>query len=194
MTEIFGRTLNIVLLGGPGAGKGTLAKQLKDEFGYYILSPGVLYRREAELETEFGIKAKSYWACGSLCPDEMTNELVRSEISKLNNTKIIFDGYPRTDVQAKFLDYQIEICMILDLLVDDDIATFRLLKRQNIENRSDDTEDIIKNRLSVYHLNNQKIIDYYKLTPERYFGINSNTTILETFTIAHDIILEYLNR
>jgi adenylate kinase len=194
MTEIFGRTLNIVLLGGPGAGKGTLAKQLKDEFGYYILSPGVLYRREAELETEFGIKAKSYWASGSLCPDEMTNELVRSEISKLNNTKIIFDGYPRTDVQAKFLDYQIEVCMILDLLVDDDIATSRLLKRQNIENRSDDTEDIIKNRLSVYHLNNQKIIDYYKLTPERYFGINSNTTILETFTIAHDIILEYLNR
>jgi len=96
--------MNIVILGGAGAGKGTLAKQLQKKHGYFPLAPGELYRKEAELKTEFGLRAKSYWGDGNLCPDEMTNELVKNTISRFIRATFIFDGYPRTAVQAKYLD------------------------------------------------------------------------------------------
>ncbi len=181
--------MNIILLGGPGAGKGTLAKQLRKKYNYFLLAPGELYRKEAELKTEFGLKAESYWGDGNLCPDEMTNELVKKTINGLfKSTAFIFDGYPRTDVQAKYLDNICQIDLVLDLLVDDDIITKRLLKRKEIENRSDDTEEIIKQRLKVYHNNNEPIVDYYH-TSHRYIGLDSSGTILETFYSAQNIIL-----
>jgi adenylate kinase len=180
--------MNIVLLGGPGSGKGTLAKQLCSKFGYVVLSPGELYRREANLGTEFGLRAKAYWDDGNLCPDEMTNELVRSEVEKLGESSIIFDGYPRTIVQAKYLDSICKIHLILDLYVGDDTVTRRLLKRASIENRPDDTEDVIKTRLKVYHNNIYDIVDYYELTPHRYNSFYAGGSIEETFDLAASII------
>lgn len=155
----------IVLLGGPGAGKGTLAKQLHEGYGFFLLSPGELYRKEADLGTEFGLKAKNeYWGAGNLCPNEMTNELVLRTLNsvalKMNN--IIFDGYPRTYEQAIYLNSITNIDLVLDISAGEDVVVRRLLRRATIENRSDDTEEIIKNRLTVYNSNNAKILEYYK--------------------------------
>ena len=169
--------MNIVLTGSPGSGKGTLAKQLQSIYGYYLLIPGSLYRQQANLKTDFGLKAKEYWKDGNLCPDEMTNELVLNTIKEVNNPNIIFDGYPRRLTQAKYLDSIAKIDLVLDLNISDEISTKRLLGRRDKENRLDDTEEIIKQRLKVYHSNNDDIIAYYLSDLTRYRTINAELSI-----------------
>jgi len=165
--------MNIVMCGAPGAGKGTIAKQLKS-FEYITLTPGALYREEYKNKTEFGIKAQSYWGNGNLCPNEMTNELIRKTVERLPKNNLIFDGYPRTLIQAQYLDSFIDINLVVDLSISDDVSIKRLLYRRDIENRPDDTEEIIKQRLAVYHFNNDTIINYYSSDLARYKLINAD--------------------
>jgi len=165
--------MNIILLGKIGCGKSTLAKQL-EPFGYMLLMPGTLYRNEYKNKTIFGIRAQAYWGDGNLCPDEMTNELMKNTIEKIGKDNLIFDGYPRTLIQAQFLDNIVAINFIIDLDIPDDISVKRLLKRREIENRPDDTEEIIRQRLNVYHTNNDAIIKYYSSDLARYKLINAD--------------------
>lgn len=190
---------DMVLLGCPGAGKGTLAKQLETRFQKFIITPGELYRKEAELGTEFGLKAKEYWGDGNLCPDEMTNELIRKTVNSwIPNDRVpmncgfVFDGYPRTVEQAKYLDSILNIHLVLDISISDDVAVQRLLRRATIENRPDDTEEIIRQRLAVYHKNNGAIVDYYQ--GERYCALNGEGTPEETLDLAAQIILEHAEK
>jgi adenylate kinase len=182
--------VNIVLLGAPGSGKGTLAKQLEEIFKMRVITPGELYRKEAELGTEFGLRAQAYWGDGNLCPDEMTNELMRKTI-KTGATYIgqIFDGYPRTIVQAEYLDSITQIDLVFDISISDDVAVKRLLRRATIENRPDDTEEIIQQRLNVYHTNNDSIVQYYS-GDERYKKIFGEGTPKDTKGLAVHIIGE----
>lgn len=188
---------NIVLLGCPGAGKGTLAKQLEEIFEMRVITPGELYRKEAELGTEFGLRAKSYWGNGNLCPNEMTNELIKRTVNTYShygacNGGLIFDGYPRTAVQAEYLDSITNIGLVLDLSLTDDAAAKRLLRRATIENRPDDTEEIIQQRLSVYHTNNGAIVQHYN-GEERYHKVDGSGTPQDTMDIAVQIIKENEN-
>lgn len=178
---------NIIILGKPGAGKGTLSKYLNKEFGYFVLIPGSLYRAEAKAKTDFGLKAMEYWGKGNLCPDEMTNELVSNTIKSTNNANIVFDGYPRTSNQAIYLDSIAKIDLVFDLYIPDEAAIQRLLKRREIENRPDDTEEIVKQRIEVYHKNNDAIISYYKKT-NKYKLLNSELPKEDVFSIAKTII------
>jgi adenylate kinase len=182
--------INIVLLGCPGAGKGTLAKQLEETFKMHVVTPGELYRKEAELGTDFGLRAKAYWADGNLCPDEMTNELMRKTI-ETGTTYIgrIFDGYPRTVVQAEYLDSITQIDLVFDISISDDIAVKRLLRRATIENRPDDTEEIIQQRLNVYHTNNDSIVQYYS-GDKRYNKIYGEGTPKDTMDLVVQILVE----
>lgn len=182
--------MNIVLLGCPGAGKGTLAQQLKNEYSYFILTPGELYRREKELQTEFGLRAYAYWGNGNLCPNEMTNELIHNTLKNSNCPNIIFDGYPRTIVQAEFLDTISTIHMVIDLHINDDVSVKRLLRRREIENRPDDTEDIIRQRLTVYHTNNDAIINYYSKDLNRYKLVDADKPKNDVFSEVQKIILD----
>jgi len=185
---------NIVLLGCPGAGKGTLAKQLEELFRKCIITPGELYRKEAELGTEFGLRAKEYWGDGNLCPDEMTNELVKKTIyTWATHGGFIFDGYPRTAIQAEYLDSITDIHLVLDIYISDDMAIKRLLRRATIENRPDDTEEIIRQRLAVYHNNNDAIVDYYD-GEERYHKVNGEGTPKDTMDLAVQIILGHAEK
>ena len=182
--------MNITLLGTPGVGKGTLAKQLEKIFKMCVVTPGELYRKEATAGTEFGLRAKEYWGDGNLCPDEMTNELIRRTVNTgVTHGGWIFDGYPRTMVQAKFLDSITNIRLVLDLSIPDEMAVKRLLRRATIENRPDDTEEIIQTRLNVYHTNNDAIIQYYK-GEERYYKLDGSGTPKDTMDLAVQIILE----
>ncbi|MFA5024255.1 MAG: nucleoside monophosphate kinase [Patescibacteria group bacterium] len=165
--------MNLICTGAPGSGKGTLAKQL-EEFGYISLTPGALYRLEYKNKTEFGLKAQSYWGNGNLCPNEMTNELIKKTVESMPKENLIFDGYPRTLNQAQFLDALMKIDLVIDLNISDNISVQRLLRRREIENRPDDTEDVIRQRLKVYHSNNDEIIKYYSSDLERYRLINAD--------------------
>lgn len=182
--------MGIVLLGCPGVGKGTLAKQLEEIFKMCIVTPGELYRKEAADGTEFGLRAKKYWGDGNLCPDEMTNELMRRTVSTgVTHGGWIFDGYPRTAIQAKFLDSITNIRLVFDLSITDELAVKRLLRRATIENRPDDTKEIIQTRLNVYHTNNNAIMQYYK-GEERYCKLNGSGTPKDTMDLAVQVILE----
>ena len=162
--------MKIVLLGAPGAGKDTLAEHLAGH-GWNVLSPGSLYRKEFELKTEFGIKAYSYWGDGNLCPDDMTNELMKKAASDLSSSKGIYNGYPRTIAQAKFLDSFDEIFAAIQIKVSDDVVIDRLVKRGRI----DDTEEGIRTRLNIYHKNSSDLIDYYKVT-NRFIAVDGSST------------------
>ena len=135
--------MNIVLFGAPGAGKDTLADQLKS---FTMISTGKIFRKAAEDKTELGLLARDkYWGKGLLCPDNITNSIIKEAVDK-NTGDLLFNGYPRSVDQAKFLNDITKIDLILDLDVSESVATKRLLAR----GRSDDKEDIIKQRFREY--------------------------------------------
>lgn len=153
----------MVLLGPPGSGKSTLAERLCNDFGYVCISPGELYKKEAALNTDFGIYARdNFWGKGNLCPDNMTNDLVKKYIAKNSNDNIVFDGYPRTITQAKFLDKCLNISYAIDIIINEDIVIGRMVKRGQIEHRIDDTKQVIRKRLQVYNENNISILEHYE--------------------------------
>ena len=165
--------MNIVALGSPAAGKTTLAKYLTT-LGYTPIIPGALYRTAYEQRTEFGLKAYAYWGDGNICPDEMTNELMRQTIASDTGNQLVFDGYPRTLNQAQYLDSLVAIDMVIDLLISDDVAVDRLMRRREKEGRIDDTEKIIRQRLKVYRSNNGPIVEYYLSDLGRYKLVDAN--------------------
>ena len=177
--------MNIVLLGAPGAGKDTLAKKFLDHYNYQVLTTGALYRKEFEAKTPFGLEAHSYWGNGNLCPDDMTNELMFNTVLKLEDINhIIFNGYPRTVEQSKFLENISKIGLVLDLIVLEENAIKRLLGR----GRTDDTVEIIKHRFKVYKHNNAGLVDYYK-AKGIYHELYSDGKEQDVFSAALKIIL-----
>lgn len=174
---------NIILLGSPGAGKGTASGHLAS-LGYIPIVTGALYREHYAAGTKIGLEAFAYWGCGNICPDEMTNELMRVTVEKYPTANLVFDGYPRRASQAQYLDSIIKIDLVLDLQISDDIAIKRLLGRA--DGRVDDTEEIIKQRLAVYHQNNDDIVRYY--LGDRYKAIDSNRPKDEVFDEVMNII------
>lgn len=173
--------MNLVILGAPGAGKDTLANSLSSK-KYEILSPGELYRKEKAAGTKFGLEAYSYWGNGNLCPDDMTNELMRrvtAELDYMGNIRtLIFNGYPRSKNQAEYLDSISHISTAINIRVDEDVAVERLLKRGRI----DDTADTIKTRIKVYHKNNEDVLDHYR--DGRLIEVNGNLTPKEVTHLA----------
>jgi adenylate kinase len=177
---------SIVLLGSPGAGKSSVSKQLSS-LGYTSIITGALYREQYQAGTELGLRAyNEYWGHGDICPDEMTNELMRVAIENQPTMNLVFDGYPRTYEQARYLDSIVNIDLVLDLQISDEIAMKRLLGRA--DGRVDDTEEIIRQRLAVYHKNNDDIVQYYLLMPERYKVIDSNRPKNDVFEEVIDTI------
>ncbi len=150
--------LNIVLFGPPGAGKGTQSAKLVEKFQLVHLSTGDIFRNNITNETELGKLAKSYIDKGNLVPDEVTINMLESEVSKIETPKgFIFDGFPRTVVQAEALDAFLktkntEISLMLAFQVEENELLKRLLLRGKDSGRADDSnEEIIRNRISVYN-------------------------------------------
>lgn len=182
----------IVLLGPPGAGKGTQGERLETELGYVRLSTGDMLREAVRNGTELGKKAKSYMDAGGLVPNEVIINLMKKKIQSLGKVPgIIFDGFPRTVEQAEALDSEISIDLALDFEVADDVLVSRLTQRRSCPNpscnavyhltnnpskkagvcdkcgselyqRDDDKEETVKKRLDTYHKNTEPLIGYYK--------------------------------
>lgn len=159
--------LNIIIFGPPGAGKGTQAEITAEKFKLFHLSSGEILRSAAkkpELEKEIN----SYLSSGRLVPDNLIIKMVNINIDKkIGQQGIIFDGYPRTIKQAKYLDATFEKKdvnkpIVLNLNLEEESAISRILSRGKNSERSDDNAKVIKERFKVYHKQTEPLLDYYR--------------------------------
>lgn len=182
--------MNIVLLGAPGAGKGTQAAKLVENEGLCHISTGDILRAAVKDKTDLGLKAKAYMDAGELVPDDLIIDLMRERIQQPDTAKgVILDGFPRTTTQAVALDAMLkDLGRPLDcaLLVDvePEVIVKRLTSRRmckecgaiatatqgdrcqkcggEMYQRDDDNEETVRNRLDVYEKSTSPLIDYYK--------------------------------
>ncbi|RFA10074.1 adenylate kinase [Subtercola boreus] len=157
----------LLLIGPPGAGKGTQAVRLSEACGVPAISTGDIFRANVRDETELGVKAKEFMDAGKYVPDSLTNDLVRSRLNDADVTGgFLLDGYPRTTAQVDELDdilsaggHSLDVVVLL--VADSDEIVSRLSKRAVEQGRSDDTEEVIRHRLDVYEEQTAPLVDIY---------------------------------
>ena len=157
----------LLLVGPPGAGKGTQAAILAETFGIPAISTGDIFRSNVANETPLGLQVKAIMAAGEYVPDDLTNEIVADRLSQADaHAGFLLDGYPRTIDQVNELDRilaadntALDVVVLLE--ADTDVVVGRLLKRAKEQGRIDDTEDVIRNRMSVYAEQTSPLIDVY---------------------------------
>ena len=161
--------LNIVILGPPGAGKGTQGKLIAKDAGIPHINTGDIFRAECAAGTELGQKVNSIIDAGDLVPDELTTEIVRARLAQDDTARgFVLDGFPRTLAQAEALDRVLaeidrgELSVVLDFELPDEMAVERLLGRASVEGRSDDAPDKVQHRLDVYHRQTEPLVEYYR--------------------------------
>src|SRR3989337_1982738 len=142
--------MRLILMGPPGAGKGTQARFIADHFGVPAISTGDIFRANVSKGTPLGLEAKRYMDAGEYVPDEVPNLMVRNRIDEPDaEPGFLLDGYPRTLAQVEELDGMIkhtghELDAVVVLTVDDEELIQRLLQRAALEGRADDTEEVIR--------------------------------------------------
>lgn len=163
----------VLLMGPPGAGKGTQASRMATSHGLLKLSTGDMLRAHVREGTELGKRAKSLMDEGVLVPDDLIIDMVRAEIEESTPVRVLLDGFPRTTAQAEALDALLTeldapIDAVVVLSVDSDELIRRLLGRSMAEGRSDDNEDTIRTRMQVYQEQTRPLLDYYKAAGKLY--------------------------
>lgn len=197
--------MKAIIIGAPGAGKGTYASRLQQKLGVEVIATGDIFRELAKQDSDLARKVKSYMEKGLLVPDEVVIEVLKQRLNKIPKGKsFILDGYPRTLDQAKMLDTITKIDVILLLDVPDWIIIERLSTRRICRNcgavynvrflkshiegicdkcggplyqRSDDNEEVIKKRLQVYQDQTKPLLEYFK--QKKLPFVTSSTTSLD---------------
>lgn len=166
--------MNIILLGPPGAGKGTQAKKLEEKYGLKQLSTGDMLRSEIAAGTELGLKAKELMDAGNLVPDDVVVGMIANRIEQPDCVKgVIYDGFPRTVAQAEALDKMLDakgkkLSAVIELSIDEEALVDRLntriaeTKARGEEVRADDNEETLRNRLNEFRNKTAPIIPYYE--------------------------------
>ena len=160
--------MRLILMGPPGAGKGTQAKFIGEKFGVPAISTGDIFRANVSEGTPLGLEAKKYMDAGEYVPDEVTNQMVRNRIDEDDALPgFLLDGYPRTVAQVAELDGMIKFTghtldAVVVLVADQDELVGRLLQRAEVEGRADDTEDVIRRRQEVYAEQTEPLIEVYR--------------------------------
>jgi adenylate kinase len=155
---------DVVIMGPPGAGKGTQAQRLAERLGVPHISTGDLFRANLRDATLLGIEARGYMDAGELVPDQVTTAMVRARLDEADaGHGFILDGFPRTVAQADSLsrilrDRDADLDVVIELVVADDLLVERLLAR----GRSDDSEDVIRRRQQVYWDDTAPLLEYYR--------------------------------
>ena len=160
--------MRLIIMGPPGAGKGTQAKFIAEHFGIPAISTGDIFRANVSQGTPLGVEAASYMDKGEYVPDSVTNLMVRNRIDEPDAANgFLLDGYPRTLAQVEELDGMIKFTghaldAVVVLTVDKDEIVQRLLQRAQLEGRADDTADVIRRRQEVYLEETAPLIEVYK--------------------------------
>ena len=189
--------LNIALFGPPGAGKGTQSMLLLEKYNLTYISTGDILRAEIKAESELGIEAKKLIDKGELVPDELIIQIIEKRIiENADSNGFLFDGFPRTMVQAYILEALLlkinaTLNCMLCLDVPEDELIRRLLDRGKISGRSDDNEEVIQYRLNEYNTKTLPVIDFYKVR-DQYIPIDGTGTVEEVFELLSDAIDESL--
>ncbi|MCC9203781.1 adenylate kinase [Arthrobacter sp. zg-Y769] len=158
----------MLIIGPPGAGKGTQAARISDRLGVTAISTGDIFRFNVKEQTPLGVEAKKYIDAGNFVPDSVTNDMVRTRLTEDDvESGFLLDGYPRTVAQVEELDDILagngqKLDAVLLLTADDDELVARLLKRAELEGRSDDTEDVIRHRLDLYKQQTGDVVARYE--------------------------------
>lgn len=157
----------LLIVGPPGAGKGTQAERIVEKLGVPAISTGDIFRANVSNETELGVLAKSYMDKGEYVPDSVTNEMVESRLGEDDAANgFLLDGYPRTVAQVEALDGILEklgvaLDAVILLDVEREAIVQRLLQRGKEQGRSDDNEETIRRRIDVYGEQTTPLIDIY---------------------------------
>ena len=158
---------NLILFGPPGSGKGTQAVKIAEKYNFAHISTGDIFRSEIKNKTELGLKVQEVIERGELVPDELLVAILDNAIGTYSDVDgFIFDGFPRTLRQAADFDSLLtsksqSVSLVLALQVDEEEVIKRLLIRAQLQGRKDDTEDVIRNRMVVYHTQTSPLIDLY---------------------------------
>ena len=157
----------LLLIGPPGAGKGTQAVELSSAFGVPAISTGDIFRHNVKNETELGLKAKAFMDAGDNVPDSLTNDLITDRLEDPDCAEgFLLDGYPRTPDQVRHLDdflanHNAALDVVVQLVADPDVVVERLRLRAIDQGRSDDDESVVRHRLNVYQEQTAPLIDIF---------------------------------
>ena len=179
--------MNILLLGPQGSGKGTQAKRISTEYGIPHVATGDMLRETIAAGTELGRKVKPILERGDLVPDEDMISLIRARLSRDDTADgFVLDGFPRTMAQAEALDAMLreigrELTIVFELQLPDEVCIERLLRRARLEGRVDDTPEVVRRRLELYHRETEPLIEHYRATG-KLVGIHADRSIAEVFS------------
>ncbi len=190
--------LNIALFGPPGAGKGTQSKYLIEKYNLTYISTGDILRKEIAEESELGRRAKDVIAAGGLVSDDLIVQIIEKRITSENKDGILFDGFPRTIVQAYILDglllkLNTSLSFMLSLDVPKEELITRLVERGKSSGRSDDNLEVIQKRLKEYEEKTMPLIDFYK-DRGKYIAINGIGSIADITDRLNNAIEKTLKR
>jgi adenylate kinase len=179
--------MNLLVLGPQGAGKGTQAKRVSDEYNVPHVSTGDMFRAAQAEGTDFGKQVGAIMESGKLVPDELTIAMIAERLSQPDAQEgFVLDGFPRNLAQASALDAMLGgIGRVLDAIlffnIPDDVGMQRALDRAKLEGRADDTPDVIAKRLEVYHAETEPIVEHYRATG-KLVPLHAERTIDEVWT------------
>ena len=179
--------INIVLFGAPGCGKGTQAQRLKEHYGIDHVSTGEVIRDEIRRGTELGRSMESYIKAGKLAPDQIVIGMIGNYVAEHKDARgCIFDGFPRTTVQAEAFDkilaeHGLKVDIMVDIHVPEEELVRRILLRGKDSGRADDaSEDVIRNRIKVYREQTEVVGAYYA-RQNKYFEVDGVGSMDEVF-------------
>ncbi|NHA67389.1 adenylate kinase [Phycicoccus flavus] len=160
--------MRLIILGPPGAGKGTQASRIAEHYGIPAISTGDIFRANIKDETDLGKQVKEILSSGGYVSDDITNAIVADRLAQDDcEPGFLLDGYPRTLAQVDALDAVLAgqghaLDRVLELVVDDEVVVDRLMKRAETEGREDDTEEVVRERMAIYHRETRPLSDTYR--------------------------------
>jgi adenylate kinase len=161
-------SVDVVILGPPGAGKGTQAEFISQDASIPHIATGDMIRAAIADGTQLGNEVKAIYDAGDLIPDDLMIEVIRERLSQSDTADgFVLDGFPRTEAQAEALDSMLgdldrELSLVLDFEVSEEVAVERLLGRAREQGRSDDSPEVVRHRLEVFHQKTEPLIAYYR--------------------------------
>ncbi len=179
--------LNVLVLGPQGAGKGTQAKRISEEYGIPHVATGDILRAAMAAGTEVGRKVKPIYDSGGLVPDALMIDIIRDRLSEDDTSEgFILDGFPRTLPQAEALDPMLreigkELVVVFALQLPEQVCIDRLIKRAELEGRRDDTPEAIAKRLALFYQETEPLIEWYRIR-SNVVTIHADRSVNEVFS------------